>query len=74
MFDDNEGDHYYEDDYYYEGDNEDQVELGDEVGEVGLGDEFGDDDSFNVGEVPTMRALTVLPEVLEEACEVMDDR
>ncbi|TXG60270.1 hypothetical protein EZV62_014843 [Acer yangbiense] len=73
LFGDNEGDHYYEDDHYYKGDNEYQVELGDEAGEVGLGDEFGNDDSLDVGEVPAIKALAVLHEVLEEACEVMDD-
>ncbi|TXG69110.1 hypothetical protein EZV62_004045 [Acer yangbiense] len=37
LFGDNEGDYYYEDDHDYEGDNEDEVELGDEAGEVELG-------------------------------------
>ncbi|TXG73517.1 hypothetical protein EZV62_002096 [Acer yangbiense] len=66
LFGDNEGDYYYEDGHDYEGDNEYEVELGDEVSEVGLGDQFGDDGSVDVGEVLAMRALAVLPEVLEE--------
>ena len=73
LFGYNEGDYYYQDDRDYEGDNEDEVELGDEAGEVGLGDQSGDNDSVNVGKVPSMRAIAVLPEVPDEACEFTND-
>ncbi|KAK1587071.1 hypothetical protein Q3G72_009219 [Acer saccharum] len=73
LFGDNEGDYCYEDDHDYEGDNEDEVELGDEAGEVGLGDQSGDDGFVDVGKVPTMRTLAVLLEVPEETCEFTDD-
>ncbi|KAK1559608.1 hypothetical protein Q3G72_016360 [Acer saccharum] len=62
LFGDNEGD------LHYEGDNEDQVRLSDDSGDDKSPGMRAGDDEFS-----GMNALAMVPEVLEEVCEDIDE-